>query len=49
MMCNFVWNSFNSDNLLFKRVCRYSVCNSDTTMDENIRYFMYKCNLLNSD
>ena len=40
---------FNSDNVFFKRVCRYSVCNCDTTMGENVRYFMYKYNLLNSD
>ena len=35
--------------MLFKRVCRYSVCNSDTTMGENIRDFMYTYNLLYSD
>ena len=45
----FLWNLFNSDNVFFKRVCRYSVCNRDTTMGENVRYFMYKYNLLNSD
>ena len=30
----FSWNLFNSDNVLFSRICRYSVCNSDTTMGE---------------
>ena len=36
---------FNSENVLFSRICRYSVYNSDTTMGENIRYFMYKYNI----
>ena len=45
----FLWNLFNSDNVLFSRICRYSVYNSDTTMGENIRYFMYKHNILYND
>ena len=36
---------FNSENVLFSRICRYSVYNNDTTMGENIRYFMYKYNI----
>ena len=31
------------------RICRYSVDNSDTTIGENFRYFMYKYNLLYND
>ena len=45
----FLSSLFNSDNVLFKRVCRYSFCNCDTTMGENIRYSMYKYNMLYSD
>ena len=50
-MCNFFYGicSIVIMYSLIKRVCRYSFCNSDTTMDDNIRYFMYKHNLLNSD
>ena len=44
-----LWNLFNSDNVLFSRICRYSVYNSDTTMGENIRYFMYKYNISYND
>ena len=42
---NFSWNLFNSDNVLFSRIIRYSMHNSDTTIGENVRYFMYKCKL----
>ena len=35
----FLWNLLNSDNVLFRRICRYSIHNSNTTMDVNIRYF----------
>ena len=45
----FLWNLFNSDNVLFSRICRYSVYNSDTTKGENIRYFMYKYNISYND
>ena len=45
----FLWNLFNSDNVLFSRICRYPVYNSDTTMGENIRYFMYKYNISYND
>ena len=45
----FVWNLLNSENVLFGRICRYSVYDSDTTMGENMRYFMYKYNLLYDD
>ena len=44
-----LWILFNSDNVLFSRICGYSVYNSDTTMGENIRYFMYKYNFLYND
>ena len=45
----FLWNLLNSDNVLFGRICKYSVYNSDTTMGENMRYFMYKYNLMYDD
>ena len=45
----FLWNLLNSDNVLFSRICKYSVYNSDTTMGENMRYFMYKYNLMYDD
>ena len=35
-------NLLNSDNVLFSRICKYAVYNSDTNMGENMRYFMYK-------
>ena len=38
----FVWNLFNSDNVLFRRIIRYSMLNSDTTIGENVRYFIFK-------
>ena len=37
---NFSWNLFNSDNVLFSRIIRYSMHNSDTTIGENVRYFI---------
>ena len=45
----FLWNLLNSDNVLFRRICRYSIYNSNTTMGENIRYFTYKYNVLYDD
>ena len=45
----FLWNLFNSDNVLFSRICRYSVYNSDTTMGITIRYFMYTYNISYND
>ena len=44
-MCQVLRNLFSSDNVLFSRICRFSVYNSDTTLNENIRYFMYKYNI----
>ena len=40
---------FISDNVLFSKICRYSVYNSNTTIGENIRYFMYKYIILHND
>ena len=45
----FLWNLLNSDNVLFRRICRYSIHNSNTTMGENIRNFTYKYNILYDD
>ena len=45
----FLWNSLNSENVLFSRICKYSMCNTDSTIDKNIRYFIYKYDLLYDD
>ena len=45
----FLWNLFNSDNVLFSRIIRYSMHNSDTTIGENVRYFMYKYKIVYDD
>ena len=45
----FLWNLFNSDNVLFSRIIRYSMHNSDTTIGENVRYFMYKYKIVYND
>ena len=46
---NFLWNLFNSDNVLFSRIIKYSIHNSDTTIGENVRYFMYKYKIVYDD
>ena len=45
----FLWNLFNSENVLFRRIIRYSMHNSDTTIGENVRYFMYKYKIVYDD
>ena len=45
----FLWNLLNSENVLFSRICKYSMCNTDSTIGENIRYFIYKYDLLYDD
>ena len=45
----FLWNLFNDDNLLFRRIIRYSIHNSDTTIGENVRYCMYKYKIVYDD
>ena len=45
----FLWNLFNSDNVLFSRIIRYSMHNSDTTIGENVKYFMYKYKIVHDD
>ena len=44
-----LWNLFNSDNVLFSRIIRYSMHNSHTTIGENVRYFMYKYKIVYND
>ena len=44
-----LWNLFNSENILFRRIIRYSMHNSDTTIGENVRYFMYKYKIVYDD
>ena len=45
----FLWRLFNSDNALFSRIIRYSMHNSDITIGENVRYFMYKYKIVYND
>ena len=45
----FLWNLLNSKNVLFSRICKYSMYNTDSTIGENLRYFIYKYDLLYDD
>ena len=45
----FLWGLLNSENVLFSRICKFSMCNTDSTIGENIRYFVYKYDLLYDD
>ena len=45
----FLRNLFNSDNVLFGGIIRYSMHNSDTTIGENVRYFMFKYKIVYDD
>ena len=45
----FVWNLLNSENVLFSRICKYSICNTDSIIGKNIRYFICKYDLLYDD
>ena len=38
----FIYNIINSEHSLHSRIALYSLYNGDTTLCENIRYFMYK-------
>ena len=38
----FMYNIINSEHSLHSRIALYSLYNGDTTLGENIRYFMYK-------
>ena len=40
---------FNSDNVLFIRIIRHSIHNSDTTIGENVRCFNYKYKIVYDD
>ena len=37
----FIYNIINSEHLLHSRIALYFLYNGDTTLGENIRYFMY--------
>ena len=41
----FLYNTFNSENQLYISMIKYSLTNCDSTMSENIRYFMHKYKL----
>ena len=38
----FIFNIINSEHSLHSRIVLYSLYNGNTTLSENIRYFMYK-------
>ena len=40
-----MWNLINGENKLYGSIVQFSLCNNSTTLGENIRYFMYKCNI----
>ena len=40
---------FNKDNVLVSRNLRYSMHNSDTTIGEKVKYFMYKYKIVYND
>ena len=44
-----LWNLLNSENVLFIRICKYSMFNIDSSIDKNLRYFIYKYDLLYDD
>ena len=44
-----LWDLLNSENVLISRICKYSMCNTDSTIGENIRYFIYKYDLMYDD
>ena len=45
----FIWNLFNSTHELHKAVAINCFYNQGSTIGENIRYFMYKYNILIDD
>ena len=45
----FIWNLFNSNYNLHAKIVRGSVYNMGSTLAENMRYFMYKYNILYDD
>ena len=40
----FIWSLINSPHSMFNQLVKYSLFNMNTTIGENIRYFMYKFN-----
>ena len=49
-MCKFLMEFIQySDNVLFMRIMRYSMHISDTTIGENVRYFMYTYKIVYDD
>ena len=35
----------NSEYELYIKIVKYCMCNANSTLGENVRYFMYKCKL----
>ena len=45
----FIWGLMNSEHILFNNIIKFSLFNMSTTIDENIKYCMYKYNITMSD
>ena len=41
----FLWTLFNSNYDLYRTIIKYSLHNGNTTLGENVRYFMHKYNI----
>ena len=42
----FLWMMFNSKYDLFRTIIKYSLYNGNTTLGENVRYFMHNYNIV---
>ena len=38
----YIWNLINGENKLYGSIVKLSLYNNSTTLEENVRYFMYK-------
>ena len=45
----YIWNLINSGNNVYKQIIHHSLYNCTTTLGENIKYFMYKYRINQSD
>ena len=43
------WKMLNSEYELYNKIVKYSMHNANSTLGENVRYFMYKYNLTLDD
>ena len=45
----FLWTLFNSGYDIYRTIIKYSLHNRNTTLGENVRYFMHKYNIVFTD